>query len=145
MIAAEVAGAWLDLLVEKVVVELRAAGLDAAADSIDGDVDYSNAPAHVVVLRDKVESWRGYLSAELQAELWPKVEDVGEPNEPALTAAERHFNGLVSETTEALEKAGFKAVADALRHAGLDPCVNYRLDEASHKAHPMPGPTQETR
>ncbi len=42
------------------------------------------------------------------------AENVGEPDEPTTTPEERNFNGLVSETAEALEKANFQAIADAL-------------------------------
>ena len=41
--------------------------------------------------------------------------------------------------------AAEKGVADALLQAGLDPTLNYALDEATRTARAVPCPTQEPR
>ena len=62
---------------------------------------------------------------------------------PLLLAATR--KQLVDFQARAAVAAADQAVADALRHAGLDPQVYYALDEATQTARPMPRPPQETR
>jgi ParB/RepB/Spo0J family partition protein len=71
--ADETPEAKLQRLTEKAVEELRAAGFDAAADSIDDD--YDNAPEDLETLSDAIASRAYMLSPELRAELWPPAEE----------------------------------------------------------------------